>query len=152
METYSGMNLRINSPMLKLVCLMAFLIFSSCSNLEPYYEKDYYEKVSEIKFPETARAIESKDNGEFVTTTVFKVDSIKLNEFVNFYRFDTVVQPFTLRLFGDSYLKTNKPNYSKEKNLYYKAGTKGKNAWLYLIDIDKKMLWAEIQYPDMAGN
>jgi hypothetical protein len=136
----------------KLVYLMAFLIFSSCSNVEPYYEKDYYEKVSNIKFPETAKAIESIDNGEFVTTTVFRLDSINLREFIKFYAFDTVETPSTLRLFGDSYLKTNKPDYSKDTNLFYKAGKKGKTFWLYLVDIDSKKLWAEIQYPDMAGN
>lgn len=138
--------------MSKLGYLLAFLTFCSCCNFEPYYEKDYYEKVSGIKFPETAEAIETIDNGEFVTTTVFKIDNIKLQQFLNDYSFEKIERPFTLRLFGESYLKANKPDYSKDKNLYYKAGTKGKTSWLYFIDTDKKMLWAEIQYPDMAGN
>jgi hypothetical protein len=84
--------------------------------------------------------------------TVFKIDSVNLREFISFYTFDTTEKPFTLRLFGNSCLKTNKPDYSKGKNLYYKAGTKGKTSWLYLVDLDHKKLWAEIQYPDMAGN
>jgi len=152
METLRQKSLRINYLMTKRVYLIALLIFCSCSDFEPYFEKDYYEKVSGIKFPGSAKAIESIDNGEFVTTTVFKIDNIKLWEFINFYSFDTVGKPFTLRLFGDSYLKMNKPDYFSDKNLYYKAGTKGKTSWLYLIDTNIKMLWAEIQYPDMAGN
>ena len=132
--------------------LIILLIFCSCSEFEPYFERHYYEKVSGIQFPKAAKAIESIDNGEFVTTTVFKIDSINLREFMTFYKFDTVEGSFTMRLFGDSYLKANKPDYSKSKNLCYKAGTKGKTSWFYLVDTDHKMLWAEIQYPDMAGN
>jgi hypothetical protein len=131
------------------VFLFVIIIFFSCNN-EGYYNKDFYERISNIKIPKSAHVIESIDNGEFVTTTVFIVDSITLKDFIHSYSFAT--SPLMPRLFGNSYLIKNKLDIPDSNNLYYKAGTKGKNSWLYIIDLKQKKLWAEVQYPDWSGN
>lgn len=125
------------------------MIFFSCNN-ENYYDKDLYEQISQIKIPKTAHVIESIDNGEFVTTTVFVVDSIILKNLIRFYAFDT--NSLMPRLLGNSYLVRNKLETANSNNIYYKSGTKAKNSWLYIIDLKNGKLWAEIQYPDWSGN
>lgn len=129
---------------------IALLIICSCS--EQHYDKIFYQKISGIKIPQKAKTIESIDNGEFVTTTVFEVNSGDLKNFIAAYNFSKVEKPFYLTLYGNPSLQKNRIDYSKMKNCYYKAGTKGKNSWFYLVDADNNKIWAEIQYPDKNGD
>lgn len=124
------------------------LILASC---EPYYEREFYERISGMHFPPTARAIESMDNGEFITITAFKVDSLDLRRFMERYGFKPVENDLYLRRWSEScYLKRNTPG--SLVNLYYKAGEKGKNSWYYVADLQQQKLWAEVQYPDWGGH
>ncbi|WP_462248567.1 hypothetical protein [Ferruginibacter sp.] len=136
--------------MKNLVLLILILTLVSCNN-EIYFEKAYYEKISGIKFPEKYRVIETYDNGEFVTTTSFKIDSAVLKRFSEKNRFDTVRDPFYLFFIGEKSLKKQKPDLKNKDELLYISGYSKTNTWLYIIDFKKEMLWAEIQYPDWGG-
>jgi len=131
--------------------IVTIIVIVGCSS-DVYYNQEFYERISGLKIPGSAKVIESIDNGEFVTTTVFKIDSINLQKFITQYKFDTTEKIFPLRLMGNSYLKENKINQEKLNGFYYKAGAKEKNNWLYLVDLKSKKIWAEIGYPDWAGN
>lgn len=95
--------------------------------------------------------VETYDNGEFYTTTVLKVDSILLRQFLTKYQFDTLKVIYPSHFLGEHSLKI-KPDFNNLNGLFYTRGTKGKNSWFYIVDVKQSMLWAEVQYPDMAGD
>lgn len=132
--------------------ILIIVILVSCSDNKFFYNKEYYEKTSFIRIPEKAEILESIDNGEFVTATVFRVDSLELLKFARSFEFTPCEKLPYLKLMSDSYLKKYKPHIEEGKGYLYKIGNKGKNSWLYIIDTQRKLLWAEIQYPDAAGN
>ena len=130
----------------------ASLFIFSCSDNSSRYEKEFYEQISGICIPGNATIVESIDNGEFFTAATFRIDSNDFIRFIHDYKFIKVEKGFGLGFFADSYLRKDKPDLRKLANLYYHAGIKGKNSWLYLADIERKLLWAEIQYPDAAAH
>ena len=132
--------------LLALSLLLFFL--HSCSS----FDKEFYERITGIKFPKNYEVIESYDNGEFYTTTSFKVDSLILKEFISEYKFKELEKIYPSQFLGEHGLKKVLPDFSHLENKYYTAGTKGKNSWLYIVDLHKQILWAEVQYPDMAGD
>jgi len=130
-----------------LICLVA------CKNAQQSYEKVFYEKISSIKIPENCKVLESIDNGEFVTATVFQMDSLTLNHFVKTNHFDTSTISLSYQplLFSKNYFRNYKPEWKSSDAILVNIGTKGKNSWEYVIDPKSKLLWAEIQYPDWGG-
>ena len=87
-----------------------------------------------MKFPQTAKAIESIDNGEFIATTVFEVDSVELIKFIEGYQLIPVTEKNEPHFFGDLYLTKNKPSMADSGNRYYLSKSKGKNNWaIWLI-------------------
>ena len=50
------------------------------------------------------------------------------------------------------YMKGVMPNKDNIEQLYFINKTVGKNSWVYLADLKKRMLWTEITYPDWGGN
>ena len=136
--------------MKNLALLILIITLISCNN-HIDFEKGYYEKISGIKFPEKYKVIETYDNGEFVTTTSFKIDSFALKRFSEKNSFDTVRYPFYLFFIWENYLKKQKPDLKNKDELLYISGYSKTNTWLYIIDFKKEMLWAEIQYPDWGG-
>jgi hypothetical protein len=127
------------------------LAFLSCNN-EVDFEKSYYERISRIKFPEKYTVMETYDNGETFTTTSFKVDSITLKDFSKRNSFDTIKYPFYLFYAGKTCLKGPKPGLENKDDLLYISGQSKTNTWLYIIDLKKEMLWAQIMYPDWSGD
>jgi hypothetical protein len=119
---------------------------------EIQFDKDYYEKVSGIKFPDKYKVLETFDNGEFLTATVFEIDSITLVEFIKKNHFDTPQNLTDLTSFSQSVLKNHKPIFTSTKNIYLLRKSKDKNHWNYFADLNQKKLWAEISYPDWSGD
>lgn len=124
-----------------------FLSLFSCSS----FNKDLYERITHIKFPKGIEIIETYDNGEFYTTSSFKIDSLTLRQFINDYKFDTLKYIYPSQFLGVHSLKKELPDFNTFNNKFYTTGTQGKNSWIYIIDLNKHILWAEVQYPDMAG-
>jgi len=131
------------------IIILPFL-FSSCFDNHIEFNKEYYEKTTGIKFPENYTVLETFDNFEFLTGTVFQMDSLTLLNFINENHFDSVTDHWSTRLMGDIYLK-NKPVFSSTKNLYVKNNSNQRTGWTYIADLNSKRLWTEINYPDWRG-
>ncbi len=130
-----------------IICVAVSL--SSCFGV--YYDKDFYERVSGIKIPSSAKAIETVDNGEFVTATSFELDSLSAIKFIHNCHLRPVIQNYQPHLWSANYLTRYKPIIAINANQYFLSESKGRNDWVYLIDINKKIMWAEIRYPDWGG-
>jgi len=133
------------------IILFFVVIFFSCSKGR-FYDAEFYERISGIKIPVSAHVLESFDNGEFVTTSTFEINETDLKEFVKQYTFELKDGSNSPHFFGSNHLKGDRPNLHNSKNLYMNFGSKGKNSWLYIVDLKANRLWAEIQYLDMAGD
>ncbi|MCX6317991.1 MAG: hypothetical protein NTW29_11915 [Bacteroidetes bacterium] len=116
------------------------------------FEQNYYERISGMKFPDGIRVIETFDNGEYLTTTTLQTDSSELVTFLNKYHLGQLKNFNANQYLGKTYLKKHLPDFHNLTNLYCKTGSNGKNSWIYIIDIERKLLWAEIQYPDWGGH
>ncbi len=139
--------------MRQLVGVFILFIFLGCSK-GMFYDEAYYERISGMHIPASAEIIESYDNGEFVTGTTFSINQTDLQAFIKRYVFKPKGNAFAPPFLGNSYLRLEKPVYGHKQgqDLYIHFGTKGKNSWLYIVDLKSNRLWTEIQYPDMAGD
>lgn len=117
-----------------------------------YYDKEYYEKASGIKLPETAQSIESFDNGEFYTITSFKLSSGDMHSLIKQYAFKGIEKNYRPTLFGVNNLKKDRPKEDLFANYVYLMRSKDKLNSTYLIDTVKNLLWASITYPDWGGH
>ena len=127
------------------------LLLSSCFDNKIKFEKEYYEKTTRIKFPENYVVLETFDNGEFLTGTVFQMDSLTLRNFINDNHFDTVSNYLDTHIMSENYLKKNKPIFSTTQNVYFIRKSEQKINWTYIADLNSKRLWTEISYPDWGG-
>lgn len=134
---------------------MKYLYIFFCSMFltacfEPF-EKDYYERITNIKFPSNYKVLETFDNGEWLTATVFAVDSMELRRFVLNNKFDTVSDITLLHFWGNAQLSHYPFVLETNSNIYYIRKNRNKNHFTYIADLTKNMLWAEISYPDFGG-
>jgi len=120
----------------------------SCFNSSTSFEKDYYERITGIKFPKDYEVLETFDNMEFLTGTVFKIDTVTLRSFVNRYNFQMLTELRDLQLVSVNYLRTYKPSFASTSNIFFIRESKEKNHWTYVADLNRGELWAEIWYPD----
>ena len=132
--------------------ILTIIILTSCFQPEQQFDKYFYENVTGIKFPTKYKILETFDNGEFVTGTVFLIDSLILIDFIRLNGFVRWKEGFPAPLMSGSYLQSEKPNFKNRKDIYCVFKSKGKNDWLYVIDIKVNKLWAEIRYPDWSGD
>lgn len=114
------------------------------------YDRAFYEKITDIVIPKSSNIIETFDNGEYYTITSFKLDIVDLKEFLLTNNFKTVEQNWQPTIFGVSELKQEKPKVGFADCVHV-AGKKGKNDWLYVVDTSRRILWAEVRYPDWGG-
>lgn len=133
------------------VSILLFFL-SSCFDSKIKFEKSYYEKISRIKFPGEYKVLEAFDNGEWLTGTVFKIDSLSLRKFITDNQFDTLKNIQDIHLFSENYLIKYKPNITSTHNIYYVSKSAGKNNVIYVADLNSNILWTEISYPDWGGN
>jgi hypothetical protein len=134
------------------IVLFAFLFMSflSCRNF--LFDKGYYEKISGIKFPRKYDIIETQDNGEFVTITSMRIDSMDLVAMIKTYNFDTLKMGDAMLPRGQNLLHDVKPDNQSVSHQFIFNKTMNKNDCSYLIDLNRKILWAEIGYPDWGGH
>ncbi len=135
-----------------IVTLIGVLYFMFFWKADAFYEKRFYEKISGIHIPSSSTVLESYDNGEYWTATAFKIKKDSVNQFIKNFDFqhsDSLA--YRPKMFAESSFEIERLKTDSEKYLY-NSGTKGKNNWLYIIDTTRSVLWAEIQYPDWAGN
>lgn len=132
--------------------IIFILVVFGLSSCRPSFDKDYYERISGIKFPKKIQIIETHDNGEFFTTTSLKVDSLELKAFIKQYKFEQLNKIYPSQFLGQNALKKVLPDFNNLQNLYFKIGSRRKNSWFYVIDLKQQVLWAEIQYPDWGGD
>ena len=92
------------------------------------------------KFPKEYKVLETIDNGEFVTATVFQIDRASLSDFVKLNYFDTLKPRdvhIPLLLFSGTYFKEYKPDFNYKENILYVQGTRGKNNLTCVADLKK---------------
>jgi len=135
------------------VFILVLSAFSACSGIGNDFEKVYYERITGIKFPEKYKVLETFDNGEWLTGTVFEVDSSILRRFIIVNHFDafTLKDRPNLNIFNVGYFKLRIPDAKNIDNLFIVARSKDKNNWTYLADMASNRLWAVISYPDWGG-
>jgi hypothetical protein len=127
------------------------LLLTACFDNTIKFEKEYYEKTTRIKFPKNYSVLETFDNGEFLTGTVFKMDSLTLQNFIDDNHFDTVSNYLDTHIMSGNYLMKNKPIFSSIHNVYFIRKSEQKINWTYIADLNSKRLWTEISYPDWSG-
>ncbi len=130
-----------------LIALVMVLINWSCTS----FDQAYYERVSGIKLPLEAEVVESYDNAEYLTIITLKIDSLSLRTLIKKYNFKKADQTSFLSFLGLIYLEDVKPDLNQKGNLHVRSASKGKVSWLYVIDLQRQILWAEVQYPDWSG-
>ena len=131
--------------------IISTLLFSSCFDNQIKFEKEYYERITHIKFPEKYIVLETFDNGEFLTGTVFKMDSVTLLNFIIENHFDTARSYLDTHIMSEYYLKANKPTFNSTDRIYFIRKSEKKINWTYVADLKSNRLWTEISYPDWGG-
>jgi hypothetical protein len=121
--------------------------FLSCSS---FYDKDYYERASGIKIPNSSTIVESFDNGEWYTVTSFKLSPETVHDFITRYNFNKITQGWLPTIYGVKDLKSARPD-SKFKNCVWLMKENKKLNISYVVDTSAKILWASISYPDWGG-
>ena len=132
-----------------LFCISLFCFYSCGQSI--WFEKDYYERISGIKFPANYEILETFDNGEFLTATVFRIDSIELLNFIKTNHFDSLQNLRDAQLLSERYFTNNIPHFTSTKNLFIAWKTEDKVDYKYIVDLNTNKLWAEIRYPDWGG-
>lgn len=127
------------------------ILLSACGHHNIYFDKEYYEKATRIRLPENYTVLETFDNGEWVTGTVFKMDSLSLQGFIIANHFDTLTDYRDTHMMSESFLSEYKPLFSPTAHLYIIRKSDNKINWTYIADLTNKRLWAEISYPDWGG-
>lgn len=135
---------------MRYLIVLIILLLGSC--VDRFYEKEYYERISSIRIPSTAKVLESVDNGEYYTGTTFRLSDDGLHEFLKANQFISCGKRVELLFCSNALFKGHKPDLDNAEGLLFTTGVKGKNSWLYIVDTTKRLLWAEIQYPDWGGD
>jgi hypothetical protein len=130
---------------------ISVLLLTSCFGNNLSFEKDYYERISGIKFPQKYEVLEAFDNDEWLTGIVLKVDSLTLRDFVVNNHFDAAKNLQDFHLYSTNCLTSQRPNFTSTNNIYFITKSLNKNNWTYVADLNSKRLWAEISYPDWGG-
>ena len=127
------------------------LLYSKLFSGDGLYDRAFYESISGIRLPKSTKVLESFDNGEFWTASSFRINKDSLLEFIKRYNFKNESSTYKPIMFSKNTFEMEKLETFSKKYVY-NFGTKGKNSWLYIIDPERNVLWAEIQYPDLAGD
>ena len=132
-----------------ILSLTAFLV--SCGDS---FEKSYYEKTTNIQFPDKYKFVATADNGEFMTITILDLDKDGCRKFIADNNFQPFTDNFPPRLIGLAYLDSSLRNLPDSKVLLVNRHGKeyGKTGWTYFIDTTTCRLYCEIDYPDWGGN
>ncbi len=129
---------------------MSTLLLSSCWILS--FDKDFYERVTGIKFPDKYKVLQTFDNGEYLTGAAFQLDSSTFHNFIANNHFDILKNKrhFTMLSIG-LFDKSFQPDTSGNNTFFVIQDSRDKNDWTYLADPMTYRLWTEISYPDWGG-
>lgn len=135
------------------IIIFLFLNLLGCTPRQNF-DKDYYEKVTKIKFPDNYNIVTTADNGEFVTITILDLDKNECRKFIidnNFERWD---KSHSLPFVGLYILDSAYRKFPDSKSYYSNCKGKepGQVGWTYMIDTLTCRLYCEIEYPDIGGN
>lgn len=129
------------------------LCITGCS--QSFRDKQWYEKISGIKFPEKFEVVETGAL-DYASIAVLMVDSQNLKSFVATNHFDSLKNlNELLPLIAESTLKKYKPNLQSTKGIYLLneiSKTVKEDSWVYVADINRGLLWVQVKYPDFSGN
>lgn len=139
---------------MKYLVQIVFFIFVWGCDSAPSFEKDYYELITKIKFPDQFNTITTSDNGEFLTITILELRKEDCKKFIVENNFQPVDQTHVSYLMGLNQLDSAYQKLPDNKTLFERAVNKipGKTGWTYLIDTTTCRLYCEIDYPDRGGN
>lgn len=142
----------INIDMRNIRVILILLTLLGCSS-GLSFEKDYYEKVTKIKFPAKYKVVATADNGEFVTITIIDLDKKDCRKFIAENKFERWDMNNAFPYEGLSLLGSNYRIFPDTKSYFanYKSKVPGLTGWTYVIDTLTCRLYAEIEYPDMGG-
>ena len=132
--------------------ILIILILTAFFYRGKQFEKNYYERISGIKFPGNYEVLETFDNGEWLTGTVFRIRHSTLIKFIADNHFMVLLHMNDLKLLSNGYLKNYKASFKTPDGIYYLSRSSQKNNWIYVADLNNNMLWAEIGYPDWGGD
>jgi hypothetical protein len=116
----------------------------SCTN---FYDKNYYERASGIKVPNSSAVIESFDNGEWYTVTSFKLEKEPMHDFIRTYGFKSIKPDYIPTIFGLQELELARPDPAFKNCVYFMKDNQ-KLSIIYVVDTTAGILWASISYPD----
>ena len=130
--------------------LILSVILVSCKDK---FEKSYYEKTTNIKFPDNYKFVATADNGEFMTIAILDLGKKDCKKFITEYNFEPITDFFP-KMIGIAYLDGNLGKLPDRTVSLVKYNDKepGKVGWTYLIDTTTCRLYCEIDYPDWDGN
>ena len=127
------------------------LLLDSCNMQKENFDRNFYEKSTNIKFPDKYKVVATADNGEFVTITILDIEKAECKKFSRDNNFKSVTESFIPNLFGLTLLDTAFQNLPDRDKLLENFGEKDKYNWVYLIDTAKCRVYCEISYPDGGG-
>ncbi len=135
------------------IIILLFLYLFGCTTRQNF-DKDYYERVTKIKFPDNYNIVTTADNGEFVTITILDLYKKDCRKFIidnNFERWD---KNYSFPFEGLFFLDSSYRKFPDSKSYYSncKGKVRGQVGWTYVIDTLTCRLYCEIEYPDMGGN
>jgi len=130
-----------------------FFLAISLFSCREGFDKNYYQKITNIKFPDNYELVATIDNGEFKTMTVLDLDKIDCKKFIRDNNFQPITDFFpTMNGFIFIDKKIRKLPDKNVLLMNYHDKESGKTGWTYLIDTTTCRLYCEIDYPDWGGD
>jgi len=135
------------------VMIIAFFITISLVSCGDGFEKSYYQKTTNIKFPDNYELVATTDNGEFMTMTILDLAKIDCKKFIKDNNFQPITDFFPT-MDGLRFID-KKIGKLPDKNILlmnHHDRQSGKTGWTYIIDTTTCRLYCEIDYPDWGRN
>ena len=122
------------------------ILLVSCGN---NFEKDSYERITNIKFPDHYKLVGTADNKEFITITILDLGRDDCNKFMKANNFEPMADqclPLVQKWISD----LNLPLPEDRSQLLSRCGNDDKYRWTYLLDTAACRLFCQIKYPGMG--
>ncbi|UPT66530.1 MAG: hypothetical protein M0D57_19060 [Sphingobacteriales bacterium JAD_PAG50586_3] len=141
--------LKIFAVIAGILFILGISIFFYFRSLFSFDEK-YFEGNSGIKLPEGYEVVTFIDDGEMTALAEIQLPKDKVEAFISDNELKQFSNEFTVLrirfgLLGNDY---NLPG----KNSFSIKDCGECNCWEYVVDKDKGILWAQIDYPDYSGD
>jgi len=127
--------------------LLVFIVaitLQACFDKKPFDEYDF-EKTTGIEFPPKYALTEVYNNVDGRKAVVLKCDTASLTAFLHHYNFDTLKSLHDTIYIIENFIPDNQPNFTKGDAMFYKTGSAKKTSWSYVVNMNERLLWAEIR-------